>query len=478
MRELNKSLDAAEASAAPKQVAMLEKVRDSLKEYLPGLEKTVSLARKAAASLNGAENDNELLQALKASRLGIEHLRDAAQVYVTYADDHVTHAAETAAKTAEFDMMLVIGVAAGGIALGLVLGFLIAQNGIVKPLQKIVHCLKSLADGNLDVEVFGTDRKDEVGTVAATTLVFQENMVANKQMEADAKAAETRSAQERRAAMLKLADEFEASVGGVVSAVSSAATEMQASAQSLTSIAEETTAQTSAVAAATDQANANMQTVAAAAEELSSSINEINRQISTASRQAGEAASEATETSAVMESLRQNVSKIGDVIVLIQDIAEQTNLLALNATIEAARAGEAGKGFAVVASEVKSLAQQTSKATEDIDGQITQMQKTANEAIEAVERIADQITKINSGSSAVAAAAEEQGSATSEIARNVQEAATGTRHVSENIGGVTTAASETGRMSSDVLSASTELSQQSERLRQEVDSFLARVRAA
>jgi methyl-accepting chemotaxis protein len=277
---------------------------------------------------------------------------------------------------------------------------------------------------------------------------------------------------------LKIADDFEQSVKGVVDAVASAATELQASSQSMSATAEETSRQSTTVAAASEEATANVQTVASAAEELSASVTEISRQVSKSVQIASTAVEEARKTDATVQGLSSAAQKIGDVVKLISDIAGQTNLLALNATIEAARAGEAGKGFAVVASEVKNLANQTARATDEITSQIGAIQSATNNAVDAIRSIATTISEMNQISTAISAAVEEQGATTKEIARNVAEAAAGSANVAETISGVSRAASETGMSAGQVLNASGELSVQAERLRREVDNFLGSVRSA
>jgi len=276
----------------------------------------------------------------------------------------------------------------------------------------------------------------------------------------------------------RVADAFETAVGKVVQSVASAGTELQASADALGAISARTEARANAVAAASTQASSNVQTVAASAEELAASVGEITRQVSESARVAADAVRRARETDATVKGLAESARRVGDVVRLISDIAGQTNLLALNATIEAARAGEAGKGFAVVASEVKALANQTTKATEEISAQIAAIQSDTERAVVAIRNIAEVIEQVDRISAAISAAVEEQGAATAEIARNVQQAAIGTGEVSAAIADVSKAALETNGAVGDLRRAAAELAQNGETLRQELAQFVASLRAA
>ena len=324
--------------------------------------------------------------------------------------------------------------------------------------------------------VLGTQRTDEFGTVARALDETKAALAEGENREREQKAAETAQVEQRRVERMRMAEQFETSVGAVVETVSAAASEMQTTARSVSTTADQTSQQATNVAAAAEQASANVQTVASAAEELSSSISEISRQVSQSTQVAGAAVAEVDGANEKVQGLAAAANKIGEVVALITDIADQTNLLALNATIEAARAGEAGKGFAVVASEVKNLANQTAKATEEISNQIGGIQGATQDAVQAIGSIGGIINQINEITSAIAAAVEEQGAATQEIARNVEQASSGTQEVSANIAQVTQAASETGSSATLILDAATELGSQSDRLNSEVNNFLVTIR--
>jgi methyl-accepting chemotaxis protein len=369
-------------------------------------------------------------------------------------------------------------VAGAATVLGLLIAFLIAR-GILGPLSGLTAGMKELAGGNFGVVLPGLDRKDEVGDMAQAVETFKVKAEEKARDEAEAKIKQDQvAAQQRKADMIKLADGFEGAVGEIIETVSSASTELEASAGTLTKTAERAQEITTTVAAASEEASTNVQSVASATEELTSSVNEISRQVQESARMANEAVDQARKTNDRVSELSKAAGRIGDVVELINNIAAQTNLLALNATIEAARAGEAGRGFAVVASEVKALAEQTARATGDIGQQITGIQAATQESVNAIKEISGTIEKLSEISSTIAAAVEEQGAATQEISRNVQQAAQGTQQVSSNITDVQRGASETGSASSQVLSAAQSLSRDSNRLKLEVGKFLNTVRTA
>jgi len=365
------------------------------------------------------------------------------------------------------------------VALVLICACIFSVFSIARPMRALTTAMEKLAGGDFSVVLPGLGRKDEVGEVAGAVEKFKLVSERKAREEAEAKMRQDQiAAEQRKAEMRKLADSFEGAVGEIVGTVSSASTELEASATTLTSTAERTQQLTTVVAAASEEASTNVQSVASATEELSSSITEISRQVQESARVASEAVGQARTTTERVSELSKAATRIGDVVELINTIAGQTNLLALNATIEAARAGEAGKGFAVVASEVKALAEQTAKATGEIGQQISGIQAATQESVGAIKDISDTIEKLSEISSTIAAAVEEQGAATQEISRNVQQAAHGTQQVSSNITDVQRGASETGSASSQVLSAAQMLSGDSSRLKLEVGKFLETVRAA
>jgi methyl-accepting chemotaxis protein len=366
--------------------------------------------------------------------------------------------------------------------LALLLGGLLAfpiARGIIRPLAGLTGGMRELASGKFDVVLPGLGRPDEIGDMAGAIEEFKVKAAEKARREAQEKAEQDQiAARERKAAMLKLADRFETTVGEIVDTVSSASTELEASATSLSHTAETAQQLSASAVAASEEASVNVQAVASATEQLSSSVREILRQVEESNRIAGEAVRQAGDTDARMIELSKSAERIGDVVQLITMIAGQTNLLALNATIEAARAGAASKGFAAVAQEVKALAAQTAKATREIGQQISGMQTSTAGSVSAIKAIGGTIGRISSIAAAIAAAVEQQGAATQEISRNVQQAAAGATQVASNVTEVNRGAAETGAASTQVLSSAQTLSSESNRLKLEVGKFLASVRAA
>jgi methyl-accepting chemotaxis protein len=341
------------------------------------------------------------------------------------------------------------------------------------------NAMRELAGGNFDVELPGLGRRDELGEMAGAVEEFKMQAIAKAERDAAAQDAQNRaSSVARRSELIRFADQFETAVGTIVTNVSASAVQLEQAAGTLTRTAESTQSLSSQVAGASEEASSNMQSVATATEELSTSVDEIGRRVRDSNRIAEAAVLQAQQTDGRIGKLSRAAQEIGDVVKLITAIAEQTNLLALNATIEAARAGEAGRGFAVVAAEVKSLASQTAKATDEISSHILGMQGATQESVAAIKEIGGTIGQISSIASEIASAVEQQSGATQEIARNVQSVAQGTHAAAANIMQVNRGATETGSASAEVLHSAKTLSNESARLREELDRFMANIRAA
>jgi methyl-accepting chemotaxis protein len=383
------------------------------------------------------------------------------------------------------DINAVVFARATWIALGGLVGLFIAGmvafvlgRGLVRPLGRICGTMDDLARGDLNVEVPFVEHKNEIGHIARSLAVFKDRLIEGERLRTEREEATARAVAERKSTMGQIASVFEKSVGAIVAGAASAAADMQRSAQSLSTIARETTRRSATVASAAQQTTGNVETVAAAAEELSKSSLEISRQIDHSASIAKNAVAQADRTNTMVEGLLEATQKIGEVMGLIQSIAGQTNLLALNATIEAARAGDAGRGFAVVANEVKALSTQTAKATEEIADQIEAIRNATGSTADAIREIGATIGQISEIANSISAAVEQQRGSTREIAHSVQEAANGTQGVMQNIADVTKASGQVGDAAELVLGSAGELGQQSERLKQEVESFLSTVRAA
>ena len=381
---------------------------------------------------------------------------------------------DAAATSAQRSLLLgTAAILAGAVVLAFLLG-----RGLSRPLTAITAVMNRLSSGDIEVTIPGGDRKDELGTMAVAVDVFRRSMIEARTMREAQEAAKQQGELEKKALQREMADRFEIDVKSVVNAVAQATKDMQRVAGEITTSVNGTSERAAAAAAASEEASASVGTVAAATEELASSVAEIGRQVTHSSGVADQAVVKAGQTTAMVEGLTAAGEKIGDVLRLIGAIASQTNLLALNATIEAARAGDAGRGFAVVASEVKELASQTAKATEEIAGQVTAIQSATGNCVTAIGGISDTIREISGIATTIAAAVEQQDSATREIARSVQQAAAGTSEVSVNVAGASQAADQSRLLANNVLDASGELNQHTAALFKSVDSFLAGLREA
>jgi methyl-accepting chemotaxis protein len=445
-------------------------LKDAVDAYFgraaPWLEKEMSAARGDGKY---GINSDELAATIVPAVQSFFAVRDAA----------LAEAAERAGGARDGALMML---ALAGLAVLVLIGVLagvtvMLRRRVITPLATLTEVVSDLAAGRHEVTIPAIERTDEIGTMAKSLQVFKEALIAKKAAD-EAAAVEADAKIQRGQRVDKITRDFESMIGEIVEIVSSASTELEASAGTLTSNAERSEQLTTVVAAASEEASTNVQSVASATEEMSSSVNEISRQVQDSARIASEAVEQAQKTNDRVGELAKAAARIGDVVELINTIAGQTNLLALNATIEAARAGEAGRGFAVVASEVKALAEQTAKATGEISQQISGIQAATQDSVGAIKEIGDTIGRMSEIASTIASAVEEQGAATQEISRNVQQAAHGTQQVSSNIAEVQRGASETGSASSQVLTAAKSLSGESSRLKREVSKFLSSVRAA
>jgi len=431
----------------------------------------VSVVQMATADANLATG-----QMLKASSSYIRLVNQMGQV-LSRTDKKIVHELGTMVVDSQHTTSYLTAAATAAIVIVMLLSFLLYRN-ISATIRAIVSIMARLARNELAVEVPNQARKDEIGAIARSVQVFKDNALEMQRLRADQAAADARIAGEKREALLALAARLEASVGRIVTTVTSSAQTMKDSAEAMLGTAEETARQTQAASDASAQTSTNVQAVAAASEELSASISEIGQQVTKSTAISQRAADEAAETNGMIQRLAAAADKIGNVVKLINEIAGQTNLLALNATIEAARAGDAGKGFAVVAAEVKSLAGQTAKATDEIAAQVGEIQGATRSSVDAIKTIGETITQVNDIAGSIAAAVEEQNAATREIARGIQEASGGASSVSRNVVAVSRVAAETGGGARQVLEMAGALAAQGSDLQAEVERFLAELRAA
>jgi methyl-accepting chemotaxis protein len=457
---------------SPEERALYREWSDLWDKYKKGTEEVMALSRNAVGKVPLEAHE---MNSKTVNKIGLE--ADAVlKKDIDLNNAGADRAARDAADNYSFAFMMLAMILGGSVIIGIGVSFYLVRD-VSTGIASIVTPMQALGKGDLSADVPHQGEKTEIGAMADTLQVFKEALIAKKAAD-EAAALDAEAKIERGRRVDGITRNFESLIGEIVQTVSSASTQLEASAGTLSKTAERSRSLTTAVAAASEEASTNVQSVASATEELSSSVNEISRQVQESARMATDAVGQTRVTNDRVSELSKAASRIGDVVELINTIAGQTNLLALNATIEAARAGEAGRGFAVVASEVKALAEQTAKATGEIGQQIAGIQAATQESVNAIKEISGTIERLSEISSTIAAAVEEQGAATQEISRNVQQAAQGTQQVSANITDVQLGASETGSASSQVLSAAQSLSGDSNRLKLEVGKFLDSVRAA
>jgi methyl-accepting chemotaxis protein len=458
--------------SSPEERALYHQWVQKWTEYKKGTEEVMALSRKDAGQVPHAAHE---LNSKTVNKIGIESdeiLKKDIDLNNKGADTAAGDAADNYASA----IMMVAVILGLAVIVGIAVSFYLVRD-VSTGISSIVIPMQALGKGDLSADVPHQGEKTEIGAMADVLQVFKEALIDKKAAD-EAAAADVEAKIERGRRVDSITRNFESMIGEIVQTVSSASTQLEASASTLSATAERSQTLTTAVAAASEEASTNVQSVASATEEMASSVNEISRQVQESARMASEAVGQAKATNDRVGELSKAAARIGDVVELINTIAGQTNLLALNATIEAARAGEAGRGFAVVASEVKALAEQTAKATGEIGQQIAAIQGATGDSVAAIEEISGTIERLSEISSTIAAAVEEQGAATQEISRNVQQAAQGTQQVSSNITNVQRAATETGTASAQVLSAAQMLSGDSNRLKVEVGKFLNTVRTA
>ena len=465
--ELDVNLAILEAQPSP----LIRQQADLLIGYGDGANGVFELRKAELAAIQ--EADSFSTDARAAASVLVSDV-EAFKHQVANRVDQATQAANAAVVTGR---ILLIVIAAIGLAIAAGIGIFYVNLTLLKRIGAMAHTMRALADGNSDVNLGFKPGNDEIGDMARSVDVFRQNAIERTRLEAETEA-ERRMKEKRAAAVETLIQAFEEASADAIGQVSAAATQMESAARTMSSSAAATTGKSAAVAHASEGASQNVQTVAAAAEEMVSSIGEISQQIARSTQIAGSAVDQVERTNGDVQRLDDAAKSIDDIVGLINDIAEQTNLLALNATIEAARAGEAGKGFAVVASEVKALASQTGAATQNISKHISGIQSATSKAVEAMSSIGGTIHEMSEIATAIAAAMEEQRAAAGEITRSAQEAADGTRDVFTNIQEVDRATSETGESAGQVLEASLAVSRQSGSLKTSVEQFLTEVRSA
>ena len=466
--KINRTMEAFAKLTLPKELGQqVTTVSEQFKDYEALAKKAVDAGMDDAAVSKAESAFTEQFHKLEKSQ---EEYEDTSKKWGDELNEEQSKALESTKRA-----LIILALISVAIA---ILIPVYVMLGIFKPQAAAIDSMKLVAEGNVVAPVPFLDRSDEIGDIAKAIQIFRSNLIETNRLKEEQVMRDRNAEAAKKQALNELAANFETSVGNVVGMVASGALQSQKLSENLEQTADETSSRATAVAAAAEESSVNVQTVAAATEELSASLTEVARHVGSSTTIAKRAVDEIQRTNTTMNDLSQAANKIGDVVQLINQIAGQTNLLALNATIEAARAGEAGKGFAVVASEVKSLANQTARATEEIETQIGSVQRITIEAAKTIQGISQTISEMNSLSETVAVAIQQQTAATHEIAVNIQEASKGTAEVTSNISGVTQASQTTKNSSTEMIKGTKAMNAQVEALRKEVQGFLSRIRSS
>ncbi|MBN9673570.1 methyl-accepting chemotaxis protein [Roseibium aggregatum] len=430
------------------------------REALPKLEATFAQVMSTTASLRTSEESFAL----------------AAASLTEQAEAISASSGETAVATAESAQTQITATLIFALLLGV--GFVFVLSGaIIRPLRDLTAAMLSLKEGKTDLDLPASRRSDEIGHMAKAVATFRDREGERLRLEEETRAGQEES-QRRQQTVDRLIAQFRDDIETALASVTGNMERLDRTSEHLSEIARTTTGKSEEVSTASGHASQNVQTVAAATEELSASVQEVGRQVENTLSRVQKAAGATRTSNDQVRSLSSAAERIGAVVLLIQEIAEQTNLLALNATIEAARAGEAGKGFAVVASEVKSLAGQTARATDEISSQVSEIQTATQASVQAINAIMEMMEDVNETAAAMASSVEQQTAATEEISVGVSQAASQTASVTETIGDLSRGSGETSQSAREVEDIAGEATRRLSDVTTRIDRFLQDVAAA